>query len=292
MKCACILVCAALLLAAATLPVGALDWPVQKRIVIGTFAQDIGDRFFDGLDIGGGEQEVRAVLSGEEVFRYDENEDYTSLPRGLGSFIVLHHDGNIQTLYCSMKRDSLGPVKEQYAAGDRLGLSGDSGFSDGIHLRFSVYDEESASFVNPLSLLPPVAGTQRPVIKKILVSIGDSTVPLENGAQVPAGRAEIVAQAYDVREDVKFLWPLGLYGMRLSIDGKEVSKILFDSLQAVDGRLSLGAGKLPVAGVYTSDGFLRCAVVELRPGSSHLILSVRDFGGNETTKEISFTVRE
>ncbi len=284
--------CALILLAAVALPLGALDWPVQKRIVIGTFGQDQGNRFFDGLDVGGGEQEVRAVLSGEEVFRYDENQDYTSLPRGLGSFIVLHHEGNIQTLYCGLKKGSLDSSKKQYAAGDRLGVSGDSGYSDGVHLRFSVYDEESASFVNPLSLLPPVASAQQPVIRKVLLSMGDSTFALENGTQVPAGRAEIVAQAYDLRGDVRFLWPLGLYGVRLSIDGKEVSKILFDSLQTVDGRLCLGAGKLPVASVYTADGFLRCGTVELRAGSSHLILAVRDFAGNETTKEISFTVRE
>ena len=52
------------LLFAAALPLRALDWPVQKRIITGTFAQDRGDRFFDGLDIGGGEQEVHAILPG------------------------------------------------------------------------------------------------------------------------------------------------------------------------------------------------------------------------------------
>lgn len=280
------------LLFAAALPLRALDWPVQKRIITGTFAQDRGDRFFDGLDIGGGEQEVHAILPGELVFRYDENEDYTSVPRGLGSFIVLQHEGKIETIAGTMKKGSLGPLKTKYAAGDILGTSGDTGYSDGTHFHFSLYDEETASFLNPLSLLPPVASAQPPMIKRILVSIGDTTVALENGAKVPHGRAEVIAEAYDLRGDVKFLWPLGLYGVRMSLDGKEVSRILFDSLQEAEGRLSLGSGKLPLGGVYTNEGLLRCGTIELRAGNSHLILSVRDFDGNETTKEISFTVRE
>jgi Peptidase family M23 len=279
-------------LLAAALPVSALDWPVQKRTIIGTFAEDRSNRFFDGVDIGGGEQDVSAVLPGELVFRYDENEDYTSLPRGLGSFIVLHHEGKIETISSNLKKGSLGPPKTQYAAGDHVGTSGDSGYSDGIHLHFSLYDEETASFLNPLSLLPPVASVQPPVIRKVLISMGDSILPLEDGAKVPPGRAEIIAEAYDLREDVKFLWPMGPYGVRLIVDGKEVSRILFDSLQDINGRLCLGAGKRPLRSVYTADGLLRCGVVQLRAGSSHLILSVRDFNGAETTKEISITVRE
>ena len=269
-----------------------LDWPVDRKIIIGTFGEDKGSHFFDGLDLGGGQQEVRAVLPGELVFRYDEAEDYSSLPRGLGSFVVLHHEGKIETISSNLKKGSLGPVRAAYAAGETVGLSGDTGSSDGIHLHFSLYDEETASFLNPLSLLPPVAGTHMPVIKTVFLSAGDTATPLDNGATVPAGKAQIIAQAYDLRQDLRFLWPLGLYGVRLDLDGKEVARMVFDSLQVTDGQLRLGGIKLTHDKVYTSDGLLSCGTVELRPGTSHLTLSVRDFAGNETTKEISFTVRE
>jgi Peptidase family M23 len=286
------LTCFALFALAVTLPSAALDWPVDKKIIIGTFGEDHGGHFFDGLDVGGGPQAVRAVLPGELVFRYDEGEDYSSLPRGLGSFVVLHHEGKIETIFCNLKKGSLGPVQTRYAAGDPIGTSGDTGFSDGVHLHFSLYDEETASFVNPLSLLPPVADSQPPVIKQILVSENGAPAPLANGATVPAGQASILAQAYDLRQDVKFQWPLGLYGVRLDLDGKEVSRVVFDSLQVTGGHMVLGGAKLALPKVYTTDGMLVCGSVQLRPGNSHLILSVRDFAGNETTKEISFTVRE
>ena len=289
LRCACL---AAAFLFTGALPVFALDWPVAKRIIAGTFGEDQGGRFFDGLDIGGGEQDVHAVLPGELVFRYEEKEDFSSLPRGLGSFVVLQHEGKIETISCNLKKDSLGPLRMKYAAGEQLGVSGDSGYSDGTHLHFSVYDEETASFINPLSLLPPVGDTQPPVIKKVILSVGDTLFPLENGAAVPAGRAVVLANAYDLRPDVKFFWPVAPYSVRLNIDGKELSRIVFDSLQAADGRMSLGSSKLTLADVYTGDALLKCGSVDLHAGTSHLILSVRDFVGNETTKEISFTVRE
>jgi len=283
---------AAALFLAAGLPLHGLDWPVEKKVIIGTFGQDEGGHFFDALDIGGGEQDVHAVLAGELVFRYDEGQDYSSLPRGLGSFIVLHHEGDIETTSCNLKKGSLGPVRTAYAAGETLGVSGDSGSSDGVHLRFSLSDEETSSFVNPLSFLPPVADTQAPVIRRMLLSAGGTLIPLDNGAKVPAGQGEIMAEAYDLRQDVRFHWPLGLYGVRLELDGKEVARIVFDSLQVSEGRLVLGGTRLPFGSVYTSDGLVKCGAVDLRAGTSHLILSVRNFAGNEITKEISFTVRE
>jgi hypothetical protein len=286
------LICLSVLAFVVVLPVTALDWPVDRKIIVGTFGQDQGGQFFDGIDIGGGPQAVRAVLPGELVFRFDEGEDYSSLPRGLGSFVVLHHEGKIETISCNLKKGSLGPVQAKYAAGDPVGTSGDTGFSDGVHLHFSLYDEETASFVNPLSLLPPVADAQPPVIKQVFVSENDILTPLANGAAVPPGQALIIAQAYDLRQDVRFQWPLGLYGLHLDLDGKEVSRTVFDSLQVVEGRMVMGGVKLAFRKVYTPDGVLVCGAVQLRPGNSHLILSVRDFAGNETTKEISFTVRE
>jgi hypothetical protein len=274
------------------LSVDGLDWPVDKKIIIGTFGENRGGRFFNGVDLGGGQQEMHAVLPGELIFRYDEGEDYSSLPRGLGSFVVLRHEGKIETMSCNLKKGSLGPKRIAYSALESVGQTGDSGSSEGIHLHFSVYDEETTSFLNPLSLLPPVTVTQPPVIRQIFLSDGDTLTPLDSGVTVAAGKAEVIARAYDLRQDVGFLWPLGLYGVRLELDGKQTARIVFDSLQVADGRLALGATKLVYDKVYTRDGLLVCGTVELRAGASHLMLSVRNFAGNETTKEVSFTVRD
>jgi hypothetical protein len=281
-----------ILLLLAALPVFSLDWPVEKKIVTGTFGEDRGDHFHSGLDIGGGEQEVLPVLAGELVYRYDENDDYTSLPRGVGTFVVLHHAQDILSVYCHLASGTLGPVRTRYAPRDRVGMLGDTGHAEGKHLHFTVYDEENGSSVNPLALLPPLADTQPPVIKRVLLAAGGQKKSLENGVTVPPGRAEILAEAYDLREDVKFHWAIAPFSTSLGLDGKEIGKIVFDTLEVTEGRMTVGALRLTRGNVYTADGLLRCGVVELRAGASRLRLSVRDFAGNETVREITLTVQE
>jgi hypothetical protein len=232
------------------------------------------------------------VLGGELLFRYDEGESFTSLPRGVGSFVVLHHSQDILSFYCHLQKGSLGPIRTAYSPSDRIGIIGDTGHSDGKHLHFALYDEEAGSWINPLSILPPLADAQPPVIKRVLLSIGEQVQPLESGVKVRAGHGEILAEAYDLREDVRFHWPLAPYSVRFSLDGKEVARILFDSLLASDGRMVVGATGLTRENVYRGEGLLRCGVVELHAGESRLHIAVRDFAGNETVRDIPFTVAE
>jgi hypothetical protein len=282
--------CAALLLLAASRS-PALDWPVAHRIVTGTFGESRGDHFHTGIDIGGGEQDVHPILGGEVVFRYEEGTGYTSLPRGVGSFIVLQHPDNILSVYCHLKRGTVAATRT-VASSDRLGIEGDTGASEGTHLHIAVYDRETSVFLNPLSLLPPLKDTQAPVVRRISLRLGDREVPVENGLTLPSGQGEVLGEVFDPREDVRFLWPMAPYALRLSLNGKEVSKVVFDSFQVRDGRTVVGGTKLAVEDLYASPTQMRCGAVELRGGESHLMLAVRDFAGNETVREAFFTIRE
>lgn len=276
------------LLAAA--PVFSLDWPVANAIITGTFGEDRGDHFHNGIDIGGGDQEVHAVLPGELVFRYDEASDFTSLPRGIGSTVVLHHSQDILSLYCHLANGTLGPVHARYSPADRIGIIGDSGHANGKHLHFSVYDAEAGSYVNPLAFLPPLADRQPPVVRRILLGAGDQRQPLEDGAVVKPGRFEVFAEVYDLREDVQFSWTLAPYSVSLALDGAGISRIAFDSLQVKQGMSVIGGIGLSRDEVYAPDGLIRCGTVEVRSGESRLRLTARDFAGNETVKEIGFFV--
>jgi hypothetical protein len=282
----------AALLACAPLPVAGLEWPVAKRIVTATFGEDRADHFHNGIDIGGGEQDVHPVLPGELVFGYEESSGYTSLPRGVGSFVVLRHGDDIESVYCHLKNGTVDAGRTVYGASDRIGIMGDTGYSEGTHLHFIVRDEESSSYVNPLSLLPPLPDAQAPVIRRVALAIGDRINSLAPGSVVPAGRGTVLAEVYDPRADVKFLWPMAPYSVRLSVDGKEVSKISFDALHTVAGRAVLRGTGLAATDVYTADGLVRCGEIDLRPGTSHLLLTARDLAGNEVSRELFFTVRD
>lgn len=305
----------AALLLPAGVPVFSLDWPVANKIITGTFCEDRGDHFHGGIDIGGGEQEVRAVLEGELVFRYEEGSDYSTLPRGVGTFVVLHHAQDILSLYCHMASGSLGAVRTRYAQQERIGVEGDTGHADGKHLHFAVYDQENGSIVNPLALLPPLADGQAPVIRRVMLvrtegagqpqnaaahpegparpaSPPGAVLQLADTAVVPAGSFEVLAEAYDLREDVRFAWTLAPYRISVTLDGKETTRIAFDSLQCVEGRIVVGTSKLSRSDLYTADGLVRCGSLQLSPGDSRLLLSVSDFAGNTSTRQIALTVRE
>ena len=277
---------------AAGVPAFALDWPVAVRVITGTFGEDRGDHFHGGIDIGGGNQEVHPVLPGELVFRYDEDSDFSSLPRGVGSFVVLHHQQDILSMYCHLRNGSLGPARTSFVPADRLGIIGDSGHANGPHLHFAVLDDEAGSTVNPLAFLPPLTDRQAPVIRHVLVASGDQRQALENGATLRPGRSDILAEVYDLREDVAFSWLLAPAAVSVSLDGAEVSRISFDSLTVVEGKAVLSGTSLSRGAVYDGSGFLRCGTVELRPGESHLRIAARDLAGNESVKAISFSVHE
>jgi hypothetical protein len=283
---------AAVLFALQTFPGSCLDWPVRRVVLTATFGEDRTDHFHNGIDLGGGEQDVLSVLPGELVFRYDEGEDYTSIPRGVGSFLALHHGDGIRSISCHLKRRSLGAVRAGYRAGEKIGVVGDTGYSEGVHLHFAVFDSETHSFLNPLTLLPPLADSQRPVIRRIALAYGDRVLALEQGAIVPPGRVKVLAELADPRADVRFFWPMAPHSVRLSLDGREAAKISFDALHVVDGRTVLRGTAAAAADVYGAEGMTVCGTVDLRSGTSNILLTARDFAGNEATLALAFTVRQ
>ena len=135
----------------------------SSAIVTGTFGEDRGDHFHLGIDIGGGEQVVRPVLPGELVFRYEENADYTSLPRGVGSFAVIRHQDDVLSVYCHLRARTRSARRARPSPpATRWASSATPAYSEGKHLHFMVFDGETGSWVNPLSLLPPSPTASRP----------------------------------------------------------------------------------------------------------------------------------
>jgi len=273
-----------LLLTAAMLP--ALDWPVQKRIVTGTFGELRGDRFHCGIDLGGGEQDVFPVHEGELIFSADQEESRCSVPRGLGTIVVLSHQDGLLSVYGHLKAGSVSADRRNYPAGGvRVGVSGDTGSSSGTHLHLMLIDRESGAFLNPLGLLPPLADRQAPVVRSIEARAEGFSKALEDGMVLPSVPVEILAETYDPRADVPFVWPMAPYSVRLSLNGKEVSRILFESVVVKEGKARLSGTNLGAKDVYAGDRLLRCATINPTRGESHLIVTVTDFAGNESVRE-------
>ena len=79
---------------------------------------------------------------------------------GYGKYVRMKHHGESQTIYGHLEKQYVKPGQE-FKAGDRLGLSGNTGFSTGPHLHFGyrpanwreIYDNGFKGYVDPLPYL-------------------------------------------------------------------------------------------------------------------------------------------
>lgn len=299
------------LLLAVTIPVLAFDWPVDTPRVSATFGSNRGDHFHTGIDLAKGGEAVTPIAPGELLFRYDEGQDYSSLPVGLGSFMVLQHEGGILSLYCHLESGSLARDQHRFAGDQVLGISGSTGSVQGAQLYLSIIDSEMKTIINPFLLLPGLADNQAPQIRRLFLSDGRQLLELteETGEIFLVGEAEVLAEVFDLREDVSFVSRFAPYQVSLYQDGKEVTAVTFDSLAweappagpaapeqaSRHGRTAemvIGEGKRSFDAVYDSsaDWLFRLGWLQLVPGETSLLLVARDFAGNESSKELQLRV--
>ena len=276
----------------------AIDWPLDQIVLTSTFGEHRGDHFHAGIDLGGGEQQIYPISPGELVFFYREGEDYASLPTGLGNFLVLQHQGGIQSLYAHLAEGSMDPIRRNYDHSVALGAVGSSGYSSGKHLHLTIIDTEMSTIINPLLLLPPLSDGQAPEIKEVFLYSGQERIILEDGMSLSRREGQLFATVYDLREDVSFLWKLAPYKVFLLQDGREITSFTFDSLcpasEAAEGseNLVLMNTERDFSDVYESPWLLSLGDISLIPGETTLTVFAADFAGNESSSEYSLNVLE
>ncbi len=268
----------------------AFDWPVGKRLLTATFGESRANHLHGGIDLGGEEQPVHPIEAGEVIFLHEEGLDYSSLPIGLGTFVVLQHQGGARSMYAHLKAGTLTRNAGKVTPEEVLGRVGDTGYSQGRHLHLSLIDVETGTVLNPLQVLPPLADRQPPKIRQIYLARQGQVTEVRRAALVRAGGAEVLVEAFDPREGVPFLWKLAPYRIVLYLNGQETFRLTFDALQAQNGRLLLGDKRLPFEKVYDGDWRYRLGGVELVPGDTELQVLVRDFAGNEASQEVRLKV--
>jgi len=99
--------------------------------------------FHNGVDLANSiGTRVNAAMDGRVVF--------LGTNRAYGNFILIDHGGGYQTLYGHLSKWIAS--KGQYVhAGEEIGLMGDTGYSTGPHLHFTIY--KNSVPVNPLTYL-------------------------------------------------------------------------------------------------------------------------------------------
>jgi murein DD-endopeptidase MepM/ murein hydrolase activator NlpD len=124
-------------------------YPVQGRFVTSHYGMrkdPISGQlsFHTGIDLRGNKgAAVMAAMEGV-VSVVSENWLY-------GKYIILSHSNGFKTLYAHLSAQSV-KMGDRVTQGRKIGEVGDTGYSTGPHLHFSIYDR-NGKYVNPLELI-------------------------------------------------------------------------------------------------------------------------------------------
>lgn len=267
----------------------AMDWPLAPPRIAATFGTLGKGRVFAGIAFSADEGLVRSAENGELSFILDESDHRGILPTPLGSFVIVEHQNGMAAVYSHLAPSSLSAYQRKPKSGDVLGKTGVSGWIEGPGLVFQVFDRLSGSWVNPLLVLPPLANDKPPIIRSLALSHIDKVYVLGETASLPQGTYKISADIVDPADSSWIVGPLAPYSIRLSIDGVEVVKEVFDVAKGEKGRLMLFTGKPTAAAeLRTREGRYSLAERLFTRGRTTIELHVEDAIGNK--RSVSWSV--
>lgn len=244
-----------------------VDHPIR---VSGTFGELRADHFHMGLDVkssrGRDGDPLYAVADGF-VSRVKIS------AAGYGNALYLDHPNGMRSVYAHMETlapairafvDSVSYVRESFEVdirlspkrlpvtrGQRLGTMGNTGSSFGTHLHYELRRAADDAAVNPMLAGFPVRDTRAPDIRQLSVYRVDGdgrttllrqVTPTRSGddyrvaspIRVPAGRVAFGLKAVDRIQGQSNR--NGVYRTALSIDGREVWRVTYDTIPYADTR--------------------------------------------------------
>jgi murein DD-endopeptidase MepM/ murein hydrolase activator NlpD len=152
---------------ASDLPAGSLTWPLSdicsRRLTCGyldssPLCNNVEGRAHSGLDWGGFGMTVYSIADGEVVYASGAKTHEVGEWYGYGKVILIRHNINGKTMYSLYAHLSSIDIIEgaQVSAGQKIGLTGSTGYSSGPHLHFELRKEPGTyqTDVNPRKYLP------------------------------------------------------------------------------------------------------------------------------------------
>ena len=267
------------------------QWPVEELILTATFAESRWDHFHTGIDIGGGEQEIRPVEEGEIVYYYEEGNRRSGIPAGLGNFVVVEHKRDLRSVYAHLEAESFDPSLIEVNRDTVIGVIGDSGGSYGKHLHLEVIDRELGRFVNPLLLLPPLEDNELPVIRGVHLMGEGYSLTFPTDENISQGRYSLVLDVYDPSEHVSYFCPMSPFDISVYLNGQEVVRVQYQGIEEQEGRMELiDSSGVTHENFYLDEWLVHVGDLELNAGETSLEITVKDIAGNETGENLRFSV--
>jgi hypothetical protein len=269
----------------------ALDWPLGPPRIAATFGTPAKGRLVTGIALAADDALVHSADDGELSFALEEGKNPTGLPSALGSFVIVDHPKDLAGLYAHLAPGSVSDYLKVVKSGSILGKTGSSGWTEGPGLLFQVFDRREGQWVNPLLVLPPLNDDKAPVLRSLALVRNGRTYVLDKAASVPQGTYSITVDVADPADAAWTAGPLAPYSIRLTIDGTELVRDVFDVAEGKDGRLCLFP-KAPrnLGDLRSKDGRYVLAERLFSRGRVLIEVSAEDASGNRRSASWSVTV--
>lgn len=263
-----------------------LDWPVAGGAYSWGFGSPRGG-FFRGAEFSGQAAPVRASEPGELYFSATGE----SLPGGYpidgASLLAISGDRGLVTVYMGLDSGSVSRYLTSVRAGAVLGRM--PGPESARGFRFFVYDAKERRYLNPLSVMPPVADTSAPSIRSVVLSGEDGESRPEQGKPVRQGQYHIVVDAFDLSPGGK---PGAPFELTLTIDGSVKAKVTYDAAWAADGVSRLfGSGAAAEPSFSAGGNKVRFGPFQFPRGRLSFSVAASDFAGNRREQGFVVTVQ-
>lgn len=268
---------------AALLPAAQL--PLKRVKLTSSFGESRKDHFHNGIDFGGGEQDIYPVMDGNIVFYYDRAEFPFDNDMGSGNMVIVQHDDRYRSYYFHIKEGTVNKTHMAVTETNVLGRTGDTGHSYGIHLHFSMEELNPLNMVNPLKFFKDQMEDRiRPTINGYYVRINESQPVLINGNLRLKENSKIVMilKCFDLAAFSGNR--MGVYRIETYVNDKLFSDIKFEKLLYRDNTYYLPPNLLFQDLYLSKDEYI---LGEFTPdeGSHKVKIKVSDYWGNESSIE-------
>lgn len=257
--------------------------------ITSTFGESRGDHFHNGLDISSVNEPVLAMADGKVLYsRYTEDHPFED-ELGTGNSVWLDHGSGNFTAYYHLKDGRISKLlkPDGIKAGDKIGITGNSGHSSGAHLHFVVLRKHGLEILDPMKFFSPIPDSSAPEISSLLVHVNGKFTNINDGDNINLSK-EFPFTISIVDAGEKKSQRRGISRVQYFLNGEALRSADFSALQYSASEWKNPDG-FSFTNLYYKDQYL-IGNLNLKSGENTIKVVAWDFRGNVNERSFAFYV--
>ncbi|EMO82033.1 peptidase, M23 family [Leptospira kirschneri str. 200801774] len=257
--------------------------------ITSTFGESRGDHFHNGLDISSANEPVLAMADGKVLYsRYTEDHPFED-ELGTGNSVWLDHGSGNFTAYYHLKDGRISKLlkPDGIKAGNKIGITGNSGHSSGAHLHFVVLRKHGLEILDPMKFLSPIPDSSAPEISSLLVHVNGKFTNINDGDNINLSK-EFPFTISIVDAGEKKSQRRGITRVQYFLNGEALRSADFSALQYSASEWKNPDG-FSFTNLYYKDQYL-IGNLNLKSGENTIKVVAWDFRGNVNERSFTFYV--